>query len=63
MAINRGSATQVFKPVTLEGNVVRLEPIRYEHVPLFWDVVKGTSEEIFRWFPWSMRTGMTLDNT
>ena len=43
-------------PVTLEGSVVRLEPIRREHEQLFWDVAKNDLEEIFRWIPYPMRT-------
>jgi N-acetyltransferase len=54
--VNKGPATPRFAPITLEGNVVRLESLRHEHVPLFWDAAKGALEEIFHWFPWSMRT-------
>jgi RimJ/RimL family protein N-acetyltransferase len=43
-------------PVTLEGSVVRLEPIRREHAELFWDVAKNDLEEIFRWIPYTMKT-------
>ncbi len=43
-------------PVTLEGSVVRLEPVRREHAQLFWDVAKNDLEEIFRWIPYSMKT-------
>ena len=43
-------------PVTLEGSVVRLEPIREDHAELFWDVAKNDLEDIFRWIPYSMRT-------
>lgn len=43
-------------PLTLEGNVVRLEPIRGEHAALFWDVAKNDLEDIFRWIPYSMKT-------
>lgn len=43
-------------PVTLEGSVVRLEPIRREHAELFWEVAKGDLEDIFRWIPYSMKT-------
>ena len=42
-------------PVTLEGSVVRLEPIRREHEQLFWHVAKNHLEEIFRWIPYPMR--------
>jgi N-acetyltransferase len=45
-----------FTPVTLEGGVIRLEPMRSEHASLFWEVARGAHEQIFRWFPWSMRT-------
>ena len=43
-------------PVTLDGSVVRLEPLRREHADLFWEVAKGNLEEIFRWIPYSMKT-------
>ncbi len=43
-------------PVTLEGSVVRLEPLRREHAELFWDVAKNDLEEIFRWIPYTMKT-------
>ncbi len=43
-------------PVTLEGPIVRLEPIRPEHAGLFWDVAHNGLEDIFRWIPYSMRT-------
>jgi RimJ/RimL family protein N-acetyltransferase len=43
-------------PLSLEGSVVRLEPIRGEHAELFWDVAKNDLEDIFRWIPYSMKT-------
>jgi N-acetyltransferase len=43
-------------PLTLEGVVVRLEPVRQEHAALFWDAAKDSLEEIFRWIPYSMKT-------
>jgi len=43
-------------PLTLEGSVVRLEPIRHDHADLFWDVAKNNLEDIFRWIPYSVRT-------
>lgn len=50
------SRLEIETPVTLEGSVVRLEPIRREHEQLFWDVAKNDLEEIFRWIPYPMRT-------
>ena len=47
---------QIETPLTLEGAVVRLEPIRREHAQLFWDVAKNDVEDIFRWIPYAMRT-------
>lgn len=47
---------QIEFPVTLEGPIVRLEPIRGHHAQLFWDVAKDHLEDIFRWIPYSMRT-------
>ncbi len=46
----------IVTPLTLEGSVIRLEPIRREHVELFWDVAKDNLEDIFRWIPYSMKT-------
>ncbi|HEY6307275.1 MAG TPA: GNAT family protein [Candidatus Angelobacter sp.] len=42
-------------PFTLEGNVVRLEPIRREHADLFWEAAKDSLDDIFRWIPYSMK--------
>ena len=43
-------------PVTLEGSVVRLEPIRRDHATLFWEIAKNDVQDIFRWIPYPMRT-------
>jgi RimJ/RimL family protein N-acetyltransferase len=43
-------------PLTLEGSVVRLEPVRREHAEQFWEVAKNDLDEIFRWIPYSMKT-------
>lgn len=43
-------------PLTLEGAVVRLEPIRHEHAQMFWEVAKDDLDDIFRWIPYSMKT-------
>jgi RimJ/RimL family protein N-acetyltransferase len=43
-------------PVTLEGSVVRLEPLRREHAELFWEIAQNDLEDIFRWIPYSMKT-------
>ncbi len=48
--------TTKFVPVTLEGNVIRLEPMRCEHAALLWEAARGSLEGIFRWYPWPMRT-------
>lgn len=43
-------------PLTLEGLVVRLEPICREHAGLFWEVAKNDLDDIFRWIPYAMKT-------
>jgi N-acetyltransferase len=48
-------------PLTLEGSVVRLEPIRREHAALFWEVAKDNLEDIFRWIPYAMKTREDFD--
>ena len=50
------SAMNIVLPVTLEGSVVRLEPLRREHAELFWNVAKDDLEDIFRWIPYSMKS-------
>jgi len=47
---------EIVVPVTLEGSVVRVEPVRREHAELFWDVAKNDLEDIFRWIPYAMKT-------
>src|SRR5271169_1123091 len=47
---------KIVLPLTLEGSVVRLEPVRREHENLFWEVAKNDLEDIFRWIPYSMKT-------
>ena len=42
--------------LTVEGAVVRLEPVRREHAPQFWEVAKNDLDDIFRWIPYSMTT-------
>ena len=44
------------KPITLEGEIVRLEPLRHEHVPLLWNAAKDNLDDIFRWIPYRMQT-------
>ena len=40
--------------MTLEGNVVRLEPLRREHASVLWSVAKDAVEDLFRWVPYRM---------
>jgi len=47
---------KIVLPLTLEGSVVRLEPIRREHAEFFWEVAKDDLEGIFRWIPYPMKT-------
>ena len=53
---------QITIPVTLEGSVVRLEPIRREHADLFWEVAKDDLENIFRWIPYPMQSRQDFHN-
>jgi|SRR5579862_676704 len=43
-------------PLTLEGAVVRLEPIRRDHAELLWEIAKDNLDDIFRWIPYPMKT-------
>src|SRR4029077_2225064 len=47
---------QIVTPLTLEGHVVRLEPLLREHAELFWNIAHDALEDIFRWFPYRMQT-------
>jgi RimJ/RimL family protein N-acetyltransferase len=51
-----GTPLNIAGPVTLEGSVVRLEPIRHEHADLLWEVSKDNLDDIFRWIPYAVRT-------
>src|SRR5207245_2691205 len=45
-------------PVTLEGDIVRLEPLSPDHLaPL---AAVGLDERLWRWIPWPIRTGEDL---
>jgi RimJ/RimL family protein N-acetyltransferase len=50
------SPLKIVTPLTLEGSVVSLEPIRPGHAELFWEIGKDAIEDIFRWIPYSMKT-------
>jgi RimJ/RimL family protein N-acetyltransferase len=43
-------------PLTLEGSVVRLEPIRRDHAKLFWEAAKNDLDNIFQWIPYRMKS-------
>jgi N-acetyltransferase len=50
------SPLAIVTPLTLEGSIVRLEPIRREHAALFWEAAKDDLDDIFRWIPYRMKT-------
>jgi RimJ/RimL family protein N-acetyltransferase len=50
------SPLKIVTPVTLEGSVVRLEPIRREHADVFWEITADARDDIFRWIPYRMQT-------
>lgn len=41
---------------TLEGAVVRLEPLRAEHEEKFWEAAEDALDDIFQWIPYRMKT-------
>ena len=55
MSLVTGSLN-IVTPLTLEGSVVRLEPLRREHAELFWEAAKDSLDDIFRWIPYRMQT-------
>jgi len=50
------SPLHIVTPVTLEGSVVRLQPIRREHAEIFWEVAKDSLDDIFQWIPYRLNT-------
>lgn len=56
MIAKAATETPKFVPVTLQENVIRLEPLRREHAELLWQAAQGSLDKIFRWYPWAMRT-------
>ena len=55
------SPLEIVTPITLEGSVVRLDPIRREHAALFWDAAKDALDDIFQWIPYRMKTRDDFD--
>ena len=43
-------------PFSLQGTHVRLEPLRPEHAPLLWEIVKEHLDDMFRWIPYRLQT-------
>jgi RimJ/RimL family protein N-acetyltransferase len=43
-------------PITLEGSVVRLEPIRLDHAGDFWNIAKDALDNIFEWIPYRLQS-------
>jgi RimJ/RimL family protein N-acetyltransferase len=50
------AAPRIDTPITLEGSVIRLEPILREHAELFWQAAKDALDDIFQWIPYRMKT-------
>jgi N-acetyltransferase len=46
----------IVTPVTLEGSVVRLEPLQRKYAVEMWEVAKDHANEIFRWIPYRMNS-------
>src|ERR1700761_4221114 len=54
--MNDPSLLQIVMPITLEGSIVRLEPIAREHAEAFWEVSQNALDDIFQWIPYRMKT-------
>jgi RimJ/RimL family protein N-acetyltransferase len=50
------SPLNIATPLTLQGSIVRLEPIRREHAGLFWEASKNSLDDIFQWIPYRMKS-------
>ena len=46
----------VVAPITLEGSVIRLDPIQREHAAFLWEAAKDAVDEIFQWIPYRMKS-------
>jgi len=46
----------IVTPITLQGSVVRLDPIRRDHAEDFWDISKDALDDVFEWIPYRMKT-------
>lgn len=62
MNTHPSGSLNIVLPLTLEGSVVRLEPIRREHAEKFWEVAKDALEDIFRWIPYAMKSPQDFCN-
>jgi N-acetyltransferase len=51
-----------WKSITLEGKVVRLQPLLREHTPVLWDIAKDAHEDLFRWMPYSLHSAADLQS-
>ncbi|MFZ0275417.1 MAG: GNAT family protein [Candidatus Sulfotelmatobacter sp.] len=49
------SPLNIVTPFTLDGSIVRLEPIRREHAGIFWEIAKNDLDNIFQWIPYRMK--------
>ncbi|MCU1303498.1 MAG: N-acetyltransferase, partial [Candidatus Sulfotelmatobacter sp.] len=56
------SPLKITYPITLEGALVRLEPIRREHAKPFWEAAKDALDDIFQWIPYPMRSPDDFEN-
>jgi RimJ/RimL family protein N-acetyltransferase len=56
------SPLNIVTPVTLEGSVVRLDPVRREHAGIFWEAAKDALDDIFQWIPYRMQTREDFDS-
>jgi RimJ/RimL family protein N-acetyltransferase len=43
-------------PFSLDGAHVRLEPLRPEHAPMLWEIVKEHLDDMFRWIPYRLQS-------
>lgn len=50
------SVMNIVTSITLEGSLVRLEPIRHEHAGIFWQIAKADLDAIFQWIPYRIQT-------
>jgi RimJ/RimL family protein N-acetyltransferase len=50
------STNTAIAPFSLEGTLVRLDPLRTEHAAALWEVAKNDLSNLFKWIPYQLKS-------